>query len=106
MKRSLDILYASWAEDTYEDVEVTSWVQSLQDHLLTLHECAHSIAKDCAGRTLIRECLAESLVWVIRSFLECKGCMGHLRPLGRGPTRLKRSCLRLIIASLTRKKET
>ena len=45
----MDILYSSWAEDTYQDVEVTSWVQSLQDRLLTLHECAHSIAEDWAG---------------------------------------------------------
>ena len=52
MKGPLDILYSSWAEDTYQNEEVTSWVQSLQDRLLTLHEYAHSIAEDCARRRL------------------------------------------------------
>ncbi len=104
MKSRLGILYASWAEDSYQDVDVSSWVQSLQDRLLTLRECAHSIGRiaQCRGQLpLIEESLAECFMLVIRLFLGCQGCMRHLRHLGRGPTRLRRSYLRLIITSRT-----
>ncbi len=51
MRGPLDILFAGWAEDAYSEVDST-WVNSLQSRLLTLCECAHSIAEVSAERRL------------------------------------------------------
>ncbi len=40
MRGPLDILYAGWVEDCYKDMDVSSWVERLQDRLKVLHEVA------------------------------------------------------------------
>ena len=37
----LDILYAGWAEDTYQNMSLSSWVENLKEKLEVIQDCAY-----------------------------------------------------------------
>ena len=85
----MDILYASWAEVTYQDVEVTSWVQSLQDRLLTLRECAHSNWAERTSAAFNQGKSSRQLSVGDQVLLRVPGMHGALETSWEGPYKVK-----------------
>ncbi len=53
MRGPLDILYAGWVEDCYKDMDVSIWVEKLQERLKVLHEVAVVNASKSSEKRLL-----------------------------------------------------
>lgn len=105
----MDVLYAGWVEDQYREIDVNSWIESLQDRLLTLRECALSIAVSCTSKR--NKCFNErksmrELVVGEQVLFRVQGLHGALEVSYKGPyvVKEKLSCVNYRITNLDGKK--